>query len=854
MPIQFGKAICLIGAILCLSAAISNSEDPLTQLVEKFDRFRKQYPQEKIHLHFDKPFYAIGDTIYFKAYVVNSLKNEPSQLNNLLHIEFIDVNNRLLRDLIMPLVDGISFGSLPIPNDIPPGNFRIRAYTNWMRNFDAEYFFDRSFPLGKAGNAATDKKIALSPGAGTEKNGSPANETTQPAIERQPDYGIGIYPEAGQLINGLPARLAFKALDKSGLGTSCKVRLLDGNGTALAMSSTGYAGMGHLDFTPMHGQTYTVSASFADGTEKRLAVMPAKASGYALSIRRTDSGDLRIRITANVPAGKAEYYLLAQSAGNIQYIAKNRVDEKGISATLSSRRFSTGVLQFTLFDGDLHPVAERLVFIDNHDQLRINLKPIKENFAPREKVQLDLLATDNKGEPVLGSFSVSVTNASKLATAEEQEKTILTDLLLTSDLRGYIESPNYYFSGTTEAMLALDDLMLTQGWRRFIWQDILAEKLQPVDYQPATSLTIAGKILNKNGTPVAGGKVSMISISGTSMTLDTITDSNGRFLFDRLSFIDSLQYQVQGKTATGDNNVTIIMDSFPGPAITINKNLPDCRRSSDTAFLSYLKYRGAEFDQMKKYGRFPKDATLLKAVEVRAKKMTLQEEAVLPSSNLNGPGRADQVLTYEDFQDCHDFSSCIQGKLRGIRLKSMLYPPGDRNATPILMAFSNSPADVPMLLIRDGAELPVSDLRNINPYDIQSVEVLRSGSYTHVYGTRGINGIILITSKRGGIDYNAKYKKALEAEANKGHLNQRATGYYTSRQFYAPDYSTSVANVDIPDERSTVYWAPNLVTDDDGKALLEFFHSDEKGKFKVQVEGLTESGKIGRKVFYYEVK
>jgi hypothetical protein len=296
------------------------------------------------------------------------------------------------------------------------------------------------------------------------------------------------------------------------------------------------------------------------------------------------------------------------------------------------------------------------------------------------------------------------------------------------------------------------------------------------------------------------------------------------------------------------------MDSFPGPAITINKNLPDSRKSSDAAFLSYLKYRGAEFDQMKKYGHFPKDATLLKAVEVRAKKMTLQEEAVLPSSNLNGPGRADQVLTYEDFQDCHDFSSCIQGKLRGVRLKSMLYPPGDRNATPILMAFSNGPADVPMLLIRDGAELPVSDLRNINPYDIQSVEVLRSGSYTHVYGTRGINGIILITSKRGGIDYNAKYKKALEAEANKGHLNQSAIGYYTSRQFYVPDYSTPVATATIPDERSTVYWAPNLVTDDDGKALLEFFHSDEKGKFKVQVEGLTESGKIGRKIFYYEVK
>lgn len=900
-------------AIVCF--AFSSVDDPLETLLQKLSEFRKNYKQEKVHLHLDKPFYSVGDTVYFKAYVVDAEKNFLSEQSSILYVDLVDAQNRLRKSFLFPIYEGLASGNIAITDSVIEGNYKLRAYTKWMRNFSEDYFFNQTIAIGNAltseviadfglslprkegdgtvanmrfqyvkGSAVSNKDATYSVlvnskevlnGKGiTDENGNlqfafrnnfeasgevivELKLSDKKVITRKfpfstPTYEVRFFPEGGQMIDGIASRVAFKAIGPDGSGASATGEIIDDVGTKVADLASSFAGIGSFVFLPNAGVQYAAIVRFAGGLEKKYILPKVEEQGFMLSIDGTSEADkLSVKIAAKGSGINNDVILVAQSNNIVHFTSKTKLSATGINASLSKKRFPTGITQFTLFNSSYQPVAERLVFIQHDDGIKINIASHKTSYAKREKVKMTLNAVDSKGEGLMGSFSVAVVDAGKVSYSEEKQNTILADLLLTSDLHGYIQNPNYYFTDVgPKKIKELDELLLTHGWRRFFWKDILADKFPSLKFAAEDNIQISGRVTTLQGSAIQGGKVTLLIKGRGGFIKDTITNGDGRFFFQHLQFSDSASFTVSARDHKGSSLVKIELDQKVEQPATLLSAVRSYVLFVDTSFSSHLKSTAERFDIMKQAGEF-KSATVLAEVKVNAKKLTKVQEAVAPSANLNGPGNADQIITYEDLKNCNDLGSCLAGKVAGVVFKITDWGKVDAFSTRALASIGDTFVARPMLLVVDGVAQPrrITSIADYPATDIQSIEILRSGARLNVYGPEGSSGVIVITTRRGNLDYNGLDKVA----SSNGILFGTIKGFHSTREFYAPDYS-SLTTSTIPDLRSTVYWKPHLITDANGKASFEFYTSDGVGEHKIIVEGISREGKLGRAVFSYSVR
>jgi TonB-dependent SusC/RagA subfamily outer membrane receptor len=401
--------------------------------------------------------------------------------------------------------------------------------------------------------------------------------------------------------------------------------------------------------------------------------------------------------------------------------------------------------------------------------------------------------------------------------------------LLSSDLKGFIEQPNYYFDEINEDKIRqLDILLLTQGWRRFEWNNILSDVYPTLLYEPETNLQISGKVITLTGRPVVGGKVTLMSTAGDVFMLDTLTNSNGEFRFDNLYFNDTTKFVIQARNERDRKNVEILLDRVPPQLVTKNKNEAMLQVNINRSMLAYLKNSRNQFDELRRYGVIGRNI-LLDEVKIVERKADVKY-----SSNLNGQGRADAVIKADQLMNCFDISMCLQGRVAGLII---------RNGIPYLMRNMS----IPMQVVVDGVFLGPEFLSSVNVMDVASIEILRSVGNTAIYGSMGAGGVIIITTKRGEVDNNYR-------SYSPGIMSHKPQGLFKGRVFYAPDYDDPKTNAKIPDLRTTIYWNPNVVSDSTGRASVEFFNSDGPGNYKAIVEGININGSIGRKIFRYSVK
>lgn len=339
---------------------------------------------------------------------------------------------------------------------------------------------------------------------------------------------------------------------------------------------------------------------------------------------------------------------------------------------------------------------------------------------------------------------------------------------------------------------------------------------------------------------------------------DTSTSGNGSFTFNDLDFDDDKPFVIQAKSAD-NQKVQVKQNEFLPPLVSANKNQFAARQASVNILQPYLAQSVLRFDNLKKTGLY-QNAHILKQVTVTGKLPSRVQEAVAPSYNLNGPGNADQILTYEDLRNCHDLGQCLQGKLTGVIFKIVWVKEDTLSPLKIwvLKAFSGMGVGrgIPMSVVVDGRDIgSTEDIRNIAVENIQSIEVLRSGGYLSSYGSRAPGGALIITTKTGDIDYDADLHAKLAKENQETNfLFTNAKGYSVYRQFYSPDYSNPSNSNTIPDLRSTIYWQPNITTHEDGKASIEFYNAGNAATYNVVIEGLSENGKLTRAFLTYQVK
>ena len=888
------------------SPAAYAQDNSIEGVLEKLDRYASDYPQEKVYLHLDKPYYTVGDDIWFKGYVTIGSNNYLSGLSKIVYVDLINPEDEIVQSIRLPLIAGVTMGDFHLADSLREGNYRIRAYTNWMRNFDNDIFYDRVLPVG---NARTDNIITHSSfsyenspvhtvnteiaftdlrggpladmdvnyqvvmegrniSRGREKTdergriafefvnkqpfnlktgeielsllapGKPTIVKTIPLKTTSNTNSIQFFPESGHLVAGNLTKVAFKSMAPEGTGIAVTGYLEDGKGDKIAEFESAYAGMGNFSFIPQAGSTYLAKVTYADGSRVEEQLPPVMANGYALAVNNELDKQLFVQAFASDElVNGQEVTLLLQRNGTVFYASKIKQSKNELVFSIPREHVPAGVVQLTLFDAAMKPLAQRTIFNTNENALLpLAVTTDQETYGPKQHVSVRISAGQQADTNRIATLSAAVVDLNKVPIdSNVHETTIYASLLLSSDIKGYIETPAYYFEDTgISRRRQLDNVMLTQGWSRINWQNLLADENPAIMYHPEQDLRISGVVTKRDGkTPVPNATVTILSTGNVTAVVDTVTDADGRFNFDRLLFYDDTKFVVQARDERGRKNVEVVLDEAPRQQVTRNPNTPDATVNVNQSISTYLKNTQQQFEEMEKYGLKEKTILLeeVKVTEEAAK------DKVRHSSNLNGAGNADQVITAEDFSmGCATLDMCLQGRLMGVIF---------RNGVP----YSTRSFNQPMQIVLDGMFMEADALSMINPFDVETIEVLRGIGNTAIYGSRGGGGVLIITTKRGD---SGGYNRDLYTPGIVTHSPQ---GYYEVREFYVPDHDAPTDSLaGMKDLRTTIHWAPNIITNQDGTASFEFYTAESPGTYRIVVEGLDAEGRIGRAVHYITVK
>ncbi len=893
------KSILIFFATL-LIVGFKMQEDKIKELINRFEDISQKAYQEKIYLHTDKPYYAIGDEIWFKAYLLNAKNLMPSSKSNIMIVELINADDKLYKRIKIPLVAGTGWGNFTLADSLKEGDYRIRAYTNWMRNFDEDFFYDNTFKVGDIrssqlivktayqydqsgnedlvtanlnysnidGNPYSNKEVIYNVRFGgrevskgkvntdakgnvsiTFKNSKREEQKSGvlntslviaertivnksiPISNTSKDISLQFFPEGGDLVNNIRSKVAFKALGKDGLGKPVSGVLKNEKGESLAKILTRHKGMGTFSYTPLAGSTYVASITFEDGSSRDYPLPKAKEEGLVLNVSSLAGDSIIIRVLGNLSEANAngEYTVLVQSSGNLLYSVKSKLSASsgGFLIKLPKATFPAGISQLTLINWALQPLAERLVFINNRSSLLdMNVSPDKQAYKKRDKVNLTISTGLSGKQSGIGSFSVSVIDENKVPVNDNEEHTIFSELLLNSDLKGYIEEPNYYFHQADEKKAEdLDILMLTQGWRRFKWQNIINNVQPNFIYQPEKTLALRGKVTN-NKKPVPNADL-IIFTSKAGGIMQVKANQNGEFNVDSLVFPDSTKFVIQARSEKGRKFVEIEMEDDFTKQIP-PRDQPSLDANINASMIAYLKNSKMQYEELLKYGLVSRTIMLDEVKVVDQKKKELEN-----SNNLNGPGNADRVITAQELQDAPNLEFALQGKVAGL-----IFQNGE--------AYFTRNMGNPAQIILDGMYVEPDMLNSISPQDVESVEILKNINYTAIYGSRGSGGVIVINTKRGG-------GGGFSNTYSPGIIAYTAVGFSKAKEFYVPAYDKPEMNNNMADLRTTIYWNPAVITDSAGTAKVNFFNADGTGSYRVVVEGIDMEGHIGRKVIRYNV-
>lgn len=878
----------------------------INTIVDRTQKLLDAYPIEKVHLHFDKPYYAVGDTVWFKSYLVSNMYDYD--LSKVVYVEVMNGRDSLMQTLRVPLTDRVGDGHLVLDQEwYSQGNYRFRAYTKWMVNFDPVYFFNKIIPIGdvlnnnlhhtisfkdlsngknartqatiqfrdREGNILNNRKLnwQVTSGWETLDNGKgetdvmgnavininakdrellkagdlhvsliPGGGPSSPFVGTFPlksalwDADVQFFPEGGELIAGLTKKIAFKATGSDGLGLSVKGEVLDQQNTVVASFADTHLGMGHFTFVPQEGTSYTAQVTFENNETRTYTLPDVVDQGINLTFLRADTAQVQLAIVANAAYHAAHkndvFYLIAQSNGVLCYAAQATLRNDAVLINLPKDRFPTGIAQFTLFSSAAKPLSERLVFIESEKPLEIHVASNKQEYAAKELVNLDI-GVSNNGQSTKGSYSVAVTDETKVPHDENSALTILSNLLLTSDLQGYVEQPNYYFNQPEGiATEALDVLLLTQGYRRFSYEAIMAEQYPQVYFLPEQGIEISGTLRLNNGKPVPNGGL-LLSIPDRSFRTDVYTDENGQFVFKDLLFTDSSRVTINARGNDDYRNMVINVDPTQFPGIDSSSYRADDRLNIDRTLAAYLDNSRNEY----------RTSILLDEVEVTGRTGPSFTHKDYPA--ISGLSMADHRIEPGRLKGCNILMMCLRTVLTGITYD-------DQRQNFYITRDYNAGGRIPVQFFLNGMAIDVPALSGIMPAEVEGIEIFMRDELGVVSRTYQNSGVVSI--------YTTKKERAprmslseIESMLPKSNIiDLTPLGYVKERKFYVPRYDTPERRA-VNDIRSTVYWNPDVNTDADGRVQLNYYNADGRGTYRVVIEGVDEQGNIGRTIYRYTV-
>jgi hypothetical protein len=758
---------------------------------------------EKIYIHYDKEYYVAGETIWFKAYLYNDGK--PSANNNNLFLQFTDSKGKVVSNRSFPVLGAVAKGSILVPDSLPQGNYYVRALTPAMRNYEEEFIYKKNIFVFKPSSSAK---------ANTQSS----------------TISLQFFPESGHLVDSILSVVGFKAVDQWGAPAEVNGVIRREDGTTIASFKTYHDGIGKVQFKPQAGKKYIAEVE-TDAGKRTYPLPEVKTTGINLKIQDEKGGKkFQLSRSGKDKTQFATVRLVAVINNHLVYENEiNFEDYPSIIGHLVTDSLPSGILHFTVFNKDGIPLAERLSFVDNKEYAsKAEMISLKTSVEKRAENSLEL----NFPELIQRSCSVSITDMP--GNSFNDNDNIWSRLLLTSDLKGYIHNPAWYFTQTGDSVKqALDNLMLTHGWSRFNWTKILANEIPAGKYSDQPLLSISGKVVDdKTKQALAGGKLNLYleAEDSTSQNLETVVDETGSFKLDSLVFGGRAKLFYVYADKKGKERPALI--------ILTENDLPQTMNALPSNLLENSLVRDVNSSQAKEevssrynFARMhPDEFKALENVTVEAKSNKKPADIVnekYTSGVFRSPGKVTLDNINEPANDrSMNVVDYIKNRVQQVEIqnnqfvnrKNISLMTGQKWAVGVFL--NERPADIFQLRV-----LRVNDVSLVKFYEAGFVGV----------GSAYPGGAIAVYTKEKFVD-EVKPDKFAFVEYN---------GYSITKEFYMPDYNNKDMKYPATDNRTTLYWNPDVYTDAETKTIkLNFFNNDFSKKFKVVVEGFDATGKL----------
>lgn len=886
----------------------------LKELQNKLEAHQTHYRNEKLYLHLNKTFFEPGEDVWLAAYIRDARTFKMSEQSDIVHVELLNPKGAVIQKITLIGKEGKAAGDFNLPASIKGGIYKIKAYTTWQQNageffereiqvqkpvlpnlnmkleFDrkgygagaevvaslsmqsldkqplANYDFTYNYKLDGSSKGTANLKTDANGIARVKFNLPKDLATNDGLLEILLNYkgqaesisrsipivlgniDLSFFPEGGQLLADVEGGVAFKALNEFGKPTDVTGEIIDEKGNKVADFSTYHQGLGALRFKPQAGQKYSARITQPTGIDKKYALPQAEKEAYTVNVEAQAKDHVTLGIYSHQDE---ELFLVGQARGKVYHSQTIEAKKGANSLFIDTRAFPIGITQFTLFDSKKVARAERLAFVNPHNQLNVKVKTDKEKYLPREKVNMTVEVSDENGKMVSGDFSVAVVDDKLLTFADDKQGNLLSYMLLESDLKGKIEEPNFYFDNENDATRfkpeisrakALDHLMMTHGWRRFTWKEVADLSLRPNNLKGERAI-VAGRIIDATGKPVKGAKLEVRDKAKTTVT----ADDQGNFVLNGVELYEAQTLEISApKHQTLVQAIThyqqslqfvlygmrwvsgIIFDENSKPVAGALVKIPSTDISVKTGADGKYKIECAQ------------NITYL---EVHKEKYSVNY--VYPYGN-SDVENANAYLYSDDFRrrqmaEFADVKKLERAGGGGMRKENVPM------VQPNNIAFG---LDAPPMIATGSATVTTTNAAKLQMEKREAEDVVASRDKDAEVAVEVADEIMV--EEEGLFDGD----DALANNKDKGPVDNRQgraalpVSYYRAREFAMPDYKDAKIPELRSDFRQTIYWNPSVRVEN-GRAQLSFFNSDDITQFRVSIEGFSKDGNLGRCEYKY---
>lgn len=863
----------------CADNPMAQAEgDTLFQTVaERLHAFQRLAPREKVYVHQDRTQYVAGETIWFKVY--QSSSEEYPVESGVVYVELIDGMNRPVAETKWKLENGSAAGHIELPDTLVSGQYLLRAYTQWMQNYGAESFFTREIriasPFADPWGIETDfslsdntlsvalrftdnpqerlrYKLRLN---GETSRAFPLDldedgialldidlpsdkvfegpqffivETSEGLrefpIPLSPPVELAFFSEGGNLVTGLPSKVAFKITDRQGKGIEASGVIQDQDGNEVRRFETQHQGMGSFYFEPETGKHYIARL---DDSEVQTVFPEAYPKGLVMSLGyRKDRLRITLRHNLDVHRALAPFYLAIHQEGVSWFNAHVNMHEQMNVFDIPKEKLPVGMFVITIYDENLFAYAERLAFVNYPEQIEIKATTDKEEYGIRQKVTVEIDIPERDRWIQTGDFSLAVVKSNLDDT--QTRNNLYTEFFLGSELKGRIENPGYYFMQNDSTVRQnFDLLLLTHGWRRYTWDQLVSESPLDMSYPLEKSLTFSGRVYPRNKSQ----KMEDVELTA-SFRQDTIHDiisfhpeEDGIFMFTGYDFSDTAEVILSAQDHRHRILDLSVIEHQKAPFEYYSYGEGFTKEDNENLYVELL-------------GIMPQG----EIVGIDKIIHELPEVSVMAKKKRHPQKMHDELFTLHTYEVRRESSYGSRIGALGI----LLYIP-KKITRDLGTMFMNGKDGTNIYFLLDGIRTSAENIKALPPHFIDHVELLSYTTamrYTSQYTMGEAEFFPIAFWTRDRMSYSEPVRS----------VTYKFPGYNQWKEFYAPDYSSSVSEYINPDHRNTLYWQPDVKINKEGKATFSFFTSDDVGEYIIHCEGRSTKNQNGIDFSLFQVK